>query len=81
MVLDATGAFIFIGYIPKTDPVKGVIDLNNRGEIIVDQDLKTSVRGVFAAGDVIEKKVRQVTTAVSDGTVAALSVLEFLNNK
>jgi thioredoxin reductase (NADPH) len=80
-VMDATGAFIFIGYIPRTDPIKGVIDLNDRGEIVVDADLKTSVKGVFAAGDVIAKKVRQITTAVSDGTVAALSVLEFLNSK
>ena len=80
-VLDVTGAFIFIGYIPKTDPFKSTIDLNDRGEIVTDLDLRTSVSGVFAAGDVIEKKVRQVTTAVSDGTVAALGVLEFLNSK
>ena len=79
--LNVTGAFIFIGYIPRTDVFKEIINLNDRGEIKVDQDLKTNVSGIFAAGDVIEKKVRQVTTAVSDGTVAALGVLEFLNSK
>lgn len=79
--LEATGAFIFIGYIPRTDVFKGIIDINDRGEIIVDSDLKTNVKGVFAAGDVITKKYRQVTTAVSDGTVAALGVLDYLNTK
>lgn len=75
--LKVTGAFIFIGYIPRTDPFKGIIDLNDRGEIFVDTDLKTNVKGVFAAGDAIAKRYRQVTTAVSDGTIAALSVLEY----
>ncbi|MBN2790047.1 MAG: FAD-dependent oxidoreductase [Candidatus Delongbacteria bacterium] len=80
-VLNATGAFIFIGYIPRTDHFKGILDINDRGEIIVDADLRINVIGVFAAGDVVTKKYRQVTTAVSDGTVAALSVMEYLNTK
>ncbi|MDA3839360.1 MAG: thioredoxin-disulfide reductase [Candidatus Delongbacteria bacterium] len=78
--LNVTGGFIFIGYIPRTSVFKDILDINNRGEILVDSDLKTNVKGVFAAGDVIEKKVRQVTTAVSDGSVAALGVIDFLNS-
>ncbi|RPI63035.1 MAG: pyridine nucleotide-disulfide oxidoreductase, partial [Ignavibacteriales bacterium] len=49
-------------------------------EIVVDKDMKTNVAGVFAAGDSIQKKYRQVTTAVADGTIAALSVADYLNN-
>lgn len=77
VILNATGTFIFIGYIPSTDPFKDIIDLNNRGEIVVDADMQTSVKGVFAAGDAINKKVRQITTAVADGTIAALSAIEY----
>lgn len=75
------GAFIFIGYLPNTEDLHGVVDLNNRGEIVVDTDMKTNVPGVFAAGDCIVKKYRQVTTAVADGTIAALSVSDYLRSK
>ncbi len=74
------GVFILIGYVPNTEKFKDIIDLNERNEIIVDKDMRTNVDGVFAAGDSIEKKYRQITTAVSDGTVAALNAIEFLNN-
>jgi len=74
------GVFIFIGYLPNTESLKNVINLNNRNEIVVDADMKTNVPGVFAAGDCINKKYRQVTTAVADGTIAALSVSEFLRS-
>jgi thioredoxin reductase (NADPH) len=73
------GAFIFIGYIPNTEFLKGKIDLSQSGEIIVQEDMSTSLKGVFAAGDSIVKRYRQITTAVSDGTIAALSAAEFLN--
>jgi thioredoxin reductase (NADPH) len=74
------GVFIFAGYIPNTADLKGIIDLNERNEILVDQDMKTSLPGVFAAGDCIQKKYRQVTTAVSDGTIASLSAAEYLRS-
>lgn len=74
------GTFIFVGYQPNTENFVYVINLNERNEIIVDSDMKTNVNGIFAAGDCIVKKYRQVTTAVADGTVAALSVSEFLRN-
>lgn len=77
--LDATGAFIFIGYTPSTEAFKGVVKLNGNGEILTDESMATNVPGVFAAGDARQKRFRQITTAVSDGTIAALSVLEFLN--
>lgn len=77
VVLAATGAFIFIGYVPSTDPFRNCIELNSKGEIVVDSDLATSRPGVFAAGDATAKKYRQITTAVSDGTIAALNAIEY----
>lgn len=73
------GVFIFIGYVPNTESIKGIVDLNKYGEIIVDGNMHTSLEGVFAAGDSIAKRYRQVTTAVADGTIAALSATEYLN--
>jgi thioredoxin reductase (NADPH) len=78
--LKTDGTFIFIGYQPNTESLTDVVQLNERNEIVVDGDMKTNVKGVFAAGDCITKKYRQVTTAVADGTIAALSVAEFLRN-
>lgn len=74
------GTFIFIGYVPNTEWLEGLIDLNENKEIITDPNMQTSVPGVFAAGDSIRKKYRQVTTAVADGTIAALSAADYINN-
>lgn len=72
------GCFVFIGYVPNSSGVAGQVGLNDRGEVTTDEALATDVPGVFAAGDVRAKRVRQVTTAVADGTVAALSALAYL---
>ncbi len=72
------GVFIFVGYLPNTDTLKNIISLNDKNEIIVDADMKTNITGVFAAGDCNVKKYRQVTTAVADGSIAALSAAEYL---
>jgi thioredoxin reductase (NADPH) len=77
--LKAEGAFIFIGYIPGTENLPKELKLNSKGEIITDSEMHTNIEGVFAAGDCIEKRYRQVTTAVADGTIAALSAAEFIN--
>ncbi len=75
------GVFIFIGYVPNTESLEGIVNLNEWKEIIVDKNLMTNIPGVFAAGDSNQKKYRQVTTAVADGTIAALSAAEFINDK
>ncbi|GAP67779.1 thioredoxin-disulfide reductase [Bacteroidales bacterium 6E] len=72
------GVFVFIGYLPNTESLQGTVPMNERGEIVVDPLMKTSIPGVFAAGDSITKRFRQVTTAVADGTIAALSAAEFI---
>ncbi len=74
------GVFIFIGYLPNTELVEHALMLNEWKEIIVKSDMSTNVEGVYAAGDCINKKIRQVTTAVADGTVAALSAIEYVMN-
>ncbi|MBT3747832.1 MAG: FAD-dependent oxidoreductase, partial [Bacteroidetes bacterium] len=78
--INVEGAFVFIGYMPNTKAFKDLVTLNSRDEIIVDEDKNTSTRGVFAAGDCIPKKYRQVTTAVADGTIAALSASAYLRD-
>lgn len=78
-VLDTDGVFIFIGYVPNTAPFAETITLSPRGEILTDEDMATNVDGVFAAGDVRQKRYRQLTTAVSDGTIAALAAMEHLD--
>jgi thioredoxin reductase (NADPH) len=55
--------------------------LNERQEIVTDDKLQTNVSGVFAAGDALAKRFRQITTAVSDGTIAALSAMEYINQR
>ena len=79
--INTDGVFIFIGYSANVDKVKDIITLNSSGEIVVDNNMKTNIEGVFAAGDCIEKRYRQVTTAVADGTIAALSVRDYLMNQ
>ena len=72
------GVFVFIGYVPNTDEFKSNVVLSQRGEIIVNSDYETNISGVFAAGDNIVKKYRQITTAVADGTNAALNAIEYM---
>ena len=74
------GVFVFVGYIPNTNDLQGIVALNERKEIVVDENLMTNIPGVFAAGDCIVKKYRQVTTAVADGTIASLSAAGFLRS-
>ncbi|WP_298653726.1 thioredoxin-disulfide reductase [uncultured Proteiniphilum sp.] len=74
------GVFIFIGYMPNTEFLKGKVELNQWGEIPVRPDMSTNIEGVYAAGDSITKRFRQVATAVGDGTVAALSASAYLHD-
>lgn len=76
--ISAEGCFIFIGYEPNTADLRGVIAMNDHGEILADEQMQTNVPGVFAAGDSRVKRYRQITTAVSDGTIAALTAVEYI---
>ena len=78
--IDVCGIFVYIGQKPKTDIFKDLLEMNEEGYILADEDMATNVAGVFVAGDVRRKKKRQLTTAAADGTIAALSVTEYIRN-
>ena len=72
------GVFVFVGYAPATEAVKNVVDLDDRGYIITDSTQKTSAEGVYAAGDVCIKPLRQVVTATGDGALAATELEKYV---
>ena len=74
---DNIGVFVFAGYAPATNLVKGIAQLNEQGYILTDRNLKTSVDGLYAAGDVCVKALRQVVTAVGDGALAATELEKY----
>lgn len=73
------GIFIYIGSLPNTELAKGIVKLDEKGFILTDEKMKTSAPGIFAAGDVRAKSLRQVVTAASDGAIAANSAREFID--
>jgi thioredoxin reductase (NADPH) len=77
--LTSDGVFIFIGMKPNIDLFRDKLELDKWGYIKTDEDMRTSISGVFAVGDVISKKYRQITTAVADGTIAAMAIAKELD--
>ncbi len=77
--IECDGVFISIGRRPSTELVSNVLKLDSNGYIIADESTKTSVEGVYAAGDVRTKTLRQIVTAVSDGAVAAHHAEEYIS--
>ena len=75
---DTFGVFVFAGYAPATGVVQGIVDLNEQGYIVTDASQKTSAEGVYAAGDVCVKPLRQVVTATSDGALAATELEKYV---
>jgi len=74
------GVFIFIGYEAQTEILHDTpVKLNEWKEILVDSNMQTNIEGVYAAGDLLAKRYRQITTAVSDGTIAALNAMEYIH--
>ena len=72
------GVFVFAGYAPATEAVKGIVELNEQGYILTDTSQKTSAEGVYAAGDVCIKPLRQVVTATGDGALAATELEKYV---
>lgn len=75
---DNFGVFVFAGYSPETKLVEGLAKLNEQGYIITDKSLKTSIPGLYAAGDICIKPLRQVVTATSDGALAATELEKYV---
>ena len=74
---DNIGVFVFAGYAPATQLVQGIAELNDQGYVVTDRNLATSVPGLYAAGDVCVKALRQVVTAVGDGALAATELEKY----
>lgn len=79
--ISCDGVFIFAGMIPNLSEIKQYFELDNWGYIKTDKDMKTNVADVYAVGDVASKSFRQITTAVSDGTIAAISISKELEKQ
>lgn len=78
-VLNVSGVFVAVGQIPKNEPFASLVKLDEAGFVVAGEDGRTSVPGIFAAGDCRMKHVRQLTTAAADGTVAALAAVAWVN--
>lgn len=76
--LAVSGVFIYIGRIPNTDFLEGILDLDEKGFVVAGEDTLTSVPGIFAAGDLRRKELRQVVTAAADGAIAATAAARYL---
>ena len=72
------GVFVFTGYAPATDQFKGIVELDDRGYLLTDQAQQTNIPGVFGAGDVCAKPLRQVVTATADGALAATELEKYV---
>ena len=75
------GIFPFVGYIPKSGLFEGMVEMDRGGYIMTDADMKTKIPGVFAAGDIRSKSLRQVVTAVSDGAIASVQAEKYIENQ
>ncbi|TCO67562.1 thioredoxin-disulfide reductase [Caldanaerobacter subterraneus] len=78
--LNVDGVFVAIGYDPNTELVKGIVELDEYGYIITDDDMRTNIPGVFAAGDIRHKLLRQVITAAGDGATAAYAAEKYIES-
>lgn len=77
-VIPVSGAFIYVGYKPSSDLVKDIVKIDDQGYIITDERMATSVPGIFACGDIRQKLVRQVSSAVGDAATAAIAAQQYL---
>lgn len=78
--IEVSGLFIYIGNIPKIDFINN-LDIERKNDyIIVNKDLETSVKGIYACGDIIEKKAYQISTAIGEGALVAINIINELNN-
>lgn len=77
--IEASGIFIEIGYTPNSAPFKDLLELNEQSEIIVDKVGRTSIEGIYAAGDVTDTKYKQIIVAASEGAKCALAANDYLN--
>ncbi|MGE5620804.1 MAG: thioredoxin-disulfide reductase [Sphingomonadaceae bacterium] len=78
--LDAAGVFVFAGFVPNTQLFCGHVDHDKYGYVLTSPNMETSVKGIYAAGDLRSQLTRQITTAVGDGTTAAIAAQHFVES-
>lgn len=76
--IKVAGVFIYVGFLPNSEFVKGVVDLDDAGYIITNEKMETSVPGIYAVGDVRSKMVRQIDTACGEATIAAVAASHYI---
>ena len=74
------GVFVYVGMLPLTKPFHSLGILNENGYIVTNEKMETAVPGIFGAGDVRDKMLRQIVTATGDGSVAALSAQHYIEH-
>ncbi|KNY27544.1 Thioredoxin-disulfide reductase [Pseudobacteroides cellulosolvens ATCC 35603 = DSM 2933] len=79
--MDTDGIFVYIGMEPNTSLFKDVLNISEYGYIITDNSMATNIPGVFAAGDIRDKEIRQISTAVGDGTIAGIMAERYISHK
>ena len=80
MIVETDGVFEYVGLVPATSFLKGLNILNDQSYILTDDGFQTPIPGIFAAGDVTVKKIRQIVTAVSDGAIATQNIIKYIEN-
>jgi thioredoxin reductase (NADPH) len=79
-ILKASGVFFYVGLRPNAEFLRGIVKMDGQGYVITDDHMATSAPGIFAAGDVRQKLLRQVTTAVGDGATAAFAAERYIES-
>lgn len=76
--IEVSGVFIYAGFLPNSKFLEGIVELDDLGYIVTNEQMKTSVPGIYAVGDVRSKRVRQIDVACGEGTIAAISVRDYI---
>lgn len=79
--METEGAFLFIGLMPRTQFLRGLVDMDESGYIVTNENCETSIQGIFAAGDCRRKLLRQISTSVGDGATAAFAAEKYLEGE
>jgi thioredoxin reductase (NADPH) len=78
--IDVSGVFVYVGLEPSSDFLKEVVELDTKGFVVVSERMETSVPGIFAAGDICSKAIRQVVTACAEGATAAINAYKYIES-
>jgi thioredoxin reductase (NADPH) len=78
--VDVSGVFVYVGLEPNSDFLKEVVELDAKGFVVVSERMETTVPGIFAAGDICSKAIRQIVTACAEGATAAINAYKFIES-